>query len=380
MRINVYMLVVLLAMVSSVAYSKPSSSLTIVPVKTQSIPANRLLVSGSVAARKSVILAAQMPGRIVTISGEEGDRFKKGQLLVKINDDELLARRQTAVAQFNSATIAVNNAGVQYHRQMYSRSKANRAPGGMGMPGMFDQLFTNPMSDFMGTRDDDLEKGAEIYATRAQLDQAHQAREQARAQIQQIDTKLRDTLSIAPFDGVIVTKKIEVGDTVQPGQPLLVYEDVNELEIVADMPGRLVKNLQEGQQVKARIDGVKGEIQVKVNKIFPTSDPVRHTTRVKLSLPAASDVSPGNYAEVSVPVSGGTTKKRFLVPFSAVVDRGGIPTIFVVNPKNRVEMRLARVGKLLPSNEVVIDYGVSENERVLDNPPAFITSGFEIKK
>lgn len=380
MRINVYMLVVLLAMVSSVAYSKPSSSLTIVPVKTQSIPANRLLVSGSVAARKSVVLAAQMPGRIVTISGEEGDRFKKGQLLVKINDDELLARRQTAVAQFNSATIAVNNAGVQYHRQMYSRSKANRAPGGMGMPGMFDQLFTNPMSDFMGTRDDDLEKGAEIYATRAQLDQAHQAREQARAQIQQIDTKLRDTLSIAPFDGVIVTKKIEVGDTVQPGQPLLVYEDVNELEIVADMPGRLVKNLQEGQQVKARIDGVKGEIQVKVNKIFPTSDPVRHTTRVKLSLPAASDVSPGNYAEVSVPVSGGTTKKRFLVPFSAVVDRGGIPTIFVVNPKNRVEMRLARVGKLLPSNEVVIDYGVSENERVLDNPPAFITSGFEIKK
>lgn len=380
MRINVYMLVVLLAMVSSVAYSKPSSSLTIVPVKTQSIPANRLLVSGSVAARKSVVLAAQMPGRIVTISGEEGDRFKKGQLLVKINDDELLARRHTAVAQFNSATIAVNNAGVQYHRQMYSRSKANRAPGGMGMPGMFDQLFTNPMSDFMGTRDDDLEKGAEIYATRAQLDQAHQAREQARAQIQQIDTKLRDTLSIAPFDGVIVTKKIEVGDTVQPGQPLLVYEDVNELEIVADMPGRLVKNLQEGQQVKARIDGVKGEIQVKVNKIFPTSDPVRHTTRVKLSLPAASDVSPGNYAEVSVPVSGGTTKKRFLVPFSAVVDRGGIPTIFVVNPKNRVEMRLARVGKLLPSNEVVIDYGVSENERVLDNPPAFITSGFEIKK
>lgn len=380
MRFYYYLLaILLLALSSSAALSQEQQSLSIVPVKTLSIPANRMLVGGTVAALKSVILSAQMPGRIVSISGEEGDRFRLGDLLVKINDDELLARRQTAVAQLATASSAAYNAGVQFHRQVVSSSTSNNAPGGMGLPGMFDQVFTNPMAEVMGTRDYDVERGADIYATRARLDQAHHAIEQARAQIQQIDTKLRDTLSIAPFDGVIVTKHIEIGDTVQPGQPLLVYEDLNVLQIVVDVPGRLIHNLTEGQQVTARIDGMKDEIPVRVSKIFPTSDPVRHTTRVKLTLPAASHVSSGNYAEVWIPASKSATRERLLVPSSAVIDRGGIPSVFVVNQQNRVELRLVRVGDVVPSGHVVILYGVKEKERVLDNPPAFVTSGYEIQ-
>lgn len=370
---------------SAVASQEPheQQSLAIVPVKTYSIPANRLFVGGTVAAHKSVVLSAQMPGRVTLISGEEGDRFRQGDLLVKINDDELLARRQTALAQFAAASIAVNNAGVQFNRKIVSSSTSNQAPGGMGIPGMFDQLVTNPMSDMMGTRDYGVERGADIFAARAQLDQAHQALEQARSQIQQIDTKLRDTLSIAPFDGVIVSKSIEVGDTVQPGQTLLVYENLDVLQIVIDVPGRLIHNLKQGQSVSARIDGMDEEIQVRVSKIFPTSDPVRHTTRVKLTIPAMAQISPGNYAEVWIPVlkkgSKSTMQKRLLAPSSAVIERGGIPSIFVVNKQNQVELRLVRIGEVLPSGQVVILYGVKENEKVLDKPPAFVTSGYEIK-
>ncbi len=374
----IFLSMILAILFSGAVASQEPQSLSIVPVKMDSIPANRLFVGGTVAAHKSVVLAAQMPGRIISISGEEGDRFKRGDLLAKINDDELLARRQIALAQFATASIAVNNAGVQYHRQIVSPSTTNRAPGGMGMPGMFDQLVTNPMSDMMGTRDYGVERGADIAAARAQLDQAHQALEQARSQIQQIDTKLRDTLSIAPFDGVITTKSIEVGDTVQPGQTLLVYEDLDVLQIVIDVPGRLIHNLKEGQTLNARIDGLNDEIPAKVSKIFPTSDPVRHTTRVKLTLPAASRAAPGNYAEVWIPVSQSNMQRRLLVPSTAILERGGIPSIFVVNEQNQTELRLVRIGDILPSGHVVILYGVKENERVLDKPPAFVTSGYEI--
>ncbi|MCP3851249.1 MAG: efflux RND transporter periplasmic adaptor subunit [Gammaproteobacteria bacterium] len=352
---------------------------SIVPVKVHSIPANRLFVGGTVNALKSVVLTAQMPGRIVSISGEEGDFFKEGDLLVRINDDELRAKRQTAIAGFNTASIAVNNAGVQYNRQVVSDSTSNRAPGGMGLPGMFDQLVTNPMSDMMGTRDYGVERGADIVAARSRLDQAHQALQQARYQIQQIDTKLRDTLSIAPFDGVIVSKNIEVGDTVQPGQSLLVYEDLSELQIVVDVPGRLTSNVHKGQVVKARVDGLDIDVSVKVSKIFPTSDPVRHTTRMKLSLPENNYVIPGNYAEVSFPISKRAMKKQLLVPSSAVVERGGIPSVFVVNAQNQAELHLVRVGEQLPSGQVVILYGVKENDKVLDKPAAFITSGYQLK-
>ncbi len=379
MRFSYYMTgILLLALFSSAAYSQEQPSLSIVPVRTLTLPANRMPVGGTVAADKSVVLSAQLPGRIVSISGEEGDHFKRGALLVKINDDELLAKRQTAVAQFASASSVAYNAGVQFYRQIASSSTSNNAPGGMGLPGMFDQVFTNQMAEMMDTRDYDVERGADIYATRAQLDQAHHAIQQARAQIQQIDTKLRDTLSIAPFDGVIVSKNVEVGDTVQPGQPLLVYENLDVLQIVADVPGRLAHHLTQGQILQAKIDGLDGEIQVRVEKIFPTSDPLRHTTRVKFTLPVTDHIAPGNYAEVWVPVAKSASHQRLLVPASAIVERGGIPSIFVVNLQNRLELRLVRVGDVLSSGEAVILYGVKENEQVLDKPPAFVTSGYEI--
>ena len=373
-----YFVFLVFVLVCSFAQAQEQPELSLVPVKIESVPANRLLVGGTVAAHKSVVLSAQMPGRITSIAGEEGDRFKQGQLLVKINDDELQAQRQTTLAQFNTAAIAAQNANVQHYRQLHSPSSSNRAPGGMGIPGMFDQIITNRMSDVMGTRDYGVERGADIFAARAQMDQAHQALEQARSQIQKIDSKLRDTMSIAPFDGVIVAKNIEVGDTVQPGQALLIYEDLSVLEIVVDVPGRLIDRLSEGQLVNARIDGVDGEIAVKVSRIFPTSDPVRHTNRVKLTLPDDQQVKPGKYAEVAIPVSKSKMSKRLLIPVTAVVERGGIPSVLVVNKENKVELRLARLGNILPSGEVVVLYGVKQNERVIDRPPAYITSGYQL--
>jgi len=377
------MFILLLFMLSSMVYSSDPSekptAFSIIPVKTLAIPAHSLIIGGTVAAKKSVNLSAQIPGRIVSISGDEGDHFKQGNLLVKINDDELLSQRQSALAQFRTASIVVNNASIQYHRQIVSPSTSNHAPGGMGMPGMFDQLFTNPVSEMMGTRNYGVERGADIFASRAQLDQAHQALEQARAQIQKIDSKLRDTMSIAPFDGVIVSKNIEVGDTVQPGQSLLIYEDLSQLQIFVDVPGRIVHHLYEGQLIRANIDGMNDDIQVTISKVFPTSDPLRHTTRIELALAKLSNASPGNYAQVWIPASKNSMKTRLLIPSSAIIYRGGIPSVVVVNQNNQTELRLVRMGDVLPSDDVIILYGLKENERVMDNPPAYITSGEEIR-
>jgi len=353
--------------------------LTIVPVQSHSIPANRLFVGGTVAAHKSVILSAQMPGRIITIAGEEGDRFKAGGLLVQINADELLAKRQTALAQYSSAAIAVNNADVQYHRQIVSPSTSNNAPGGMGLPGMFDQVITNPLSEIIGTRDYGVERGSDIFAARVRLDQAHHALAQTRAQIQQIDTKLRDSYSIAPFNGVIVSKKIEIGDTVQPGQTLLIYEDQSILQIILDVPESLLSNIKEGQSLTARLDSRQQSIPVIVTKIFPSSDPLRHTTRVKLNLPDNNHASPGNYAQVWIPVEKNKHKQQLLIPASAVINRGGTPSVFVVNNNNQAELHLVRVGDTLNNGLLVILYGIKKSDRVLDNPPSFMTSGYQVK-
>jgi len=358
-------------------------SISIVPVKSISLPASRLLVGGTVVAKKSVVLTAQLPGRIIHISGEEGDKFSQGTMLVKINDDELLAKRHTAVMQLANANSAVHNASVQLNRQIISPSTSNRAPGGMGIPGMFDQIFTNPIANMMGTRDYGVERHADFISTRSRLDQAYNAVQQAHAQIRQIDTKLRDTQSIAPFTGTIVKKAVEIGDTVQPGQTLLVFEDLDSLQIIVDIPNRLIQNLSTDQSISAQIDGYSQEVMVKVAKIFPTSDPIRHTTRVKFTLTKNAHISPGNYAEVRIPIakkkSKHTARKTLIVPATAVIERGGLPSIFVLKSDKRVELHLVRVGDILPSGDVIILFGVEDGQLIIDKPPSYMTSGYQVK-
>lgn len=363
---------------TGIGASSEQANNIVVPVRLHQEAIVTFPVGGSVAAHKSVILSAQLPGRVVMIAGEEGDYFSSGTVLLKLNDEELLAQRRSAEAQWASANAAYHNAAVQYSRMVMSPAASSQAPGGMGLPGMFDQMFTNPMAGFMGTRRPGVERGADIYASGTQIDQARHALEQARSRIRQIDTKLRDTVSVAPFDGVIVKKYVEVGDTVQPGQPLLGYEDVQLLQIVADIPTRLVSTLREGDTVIARIDAINASMNVQVANIFPKADPIKHTIRVKFNLPQDVIVAAGTYAEVRIPTTSAVTETQITVPVTAVVQRGGLPVVFVVDKENRIEMRLVRLGETLPSGEVVIHFGVTENEMILDRPASYITSGYRL--
>ena len=102
------------------------------------------------------------------------------------------------------------------------------------MPNLFDQMFTSRWK-FLWDRGSGVERGADIYNPVVQS-QAQNSMFQARSQIRAIDAKLRDASSVAPFDGVIMKKFIEVGDTVQPGQPLLIFADVEYLQILVDVP------------------------------------------------------------------------------------------------------------------------------------------------
>jgi multidrug resistance efflux pump len=76
------------------------------------------------------------------ISGREGDRFKQNDLLLSIGDDDLRAKRQAVQAQMANAQAAVQNAQVQYSRELYSpRSESLSSAPGFGLPIMMDNMF-----------------------------------------------------------------------------------------------------------------------------------------------------------------------------------------------------------------------------------------------
>ncbi len=336
-------------------------------------------IGGKVAAKKSVMLSAQLPGRIVSIYGQEGDFFEKGSILLALDETELRARRREAESQWHSANAALSNAAVQRNQVLASPGSSLNTPGGMGVPGLFDQMFTKPMSGMFGKRDYRIERNAQVYSSSTQVTQAAQALQQASAAIEQIDTRLRDSRSIAPFDGVIVEKHAEEGDTVQPGQPLLTFEDVSQLQIVADIPVKLAHVLREGDQVLARIDVNDMLTGVVVDNIFPKADPAQHTVTVEFNLAETMQSATGTYAEVFLPdpeVNSDATV--IVVPESAITMRGGLPVIFVVDENKTAELRLVRLGRKLENGRQVVDYGLMQNDLVVDHPASWLVSGSKL--
>jgi RND family efflux transporter MFP subunit len=334
-------------------------------------------IGGTVVPYKEVTLAAQLPGRIKFIAGIEGDTFEESALLVAIDESELLARRNAAYAQLASADSQLRNAGVQYSRELWSPRSRN-APGGMGMPNLFDQMFTRPAEEFFGGRDRDAERGADLYASTTAIDQARSALLQAQAEIRAIDAKLRDAKSVAPFDGVITDKFVEVGDTVQPGQPLLKFADVTWLQIELDVPARLVTGLHEMQVLEraATLDDYPEPVDVRVAQIFPMADARRHTIKVKLDLPQGVS-QPGMYAKVQIPdVTAATSESQVpAIPTTAIRYRSSLPVVFLQNSEGQPELRLIREGRRLDNGMTTVLSGLAPGDRVYTNPgPELLSS------
>jgi multidrug efflux pump subunit AcrA (membrane-fusion protein) len=325
-----------------------------------------VILGGTVIPLKEVTLTAQMPGVIKSIAGEEGDSFSAGTMLLKIDDDELRAKKASAQAALNSAMSGLQNAQVQYTRELWNPRVNNPRPMyGMAGPAMFDNFFDNDA--FNGNNDKGIERHADLVTQGTQVQTARSRIAQAQASIRELDSKIADTESIAPFDGVIIDKLVEVGDTVQPGQPLLVYAYSKFLRIKAEVPARLMPGLQKDMVVPARLDVGNTQVNARVAQIAPSANGTQHTVTVKFDLPEGVPGGPGMYAEVMIPDVNSPTRALPVIPKSAIIKRGSLPSVKVLDEDNVPRMRLIRTGIELDANNVIVLSGLQPGERILTN-------------
>ena len=361
------------------ANSGPAEGSKIITVEANSA-GSVVTLGGNVVAYREVTLSAQVAGRVEVISGTEGDAFKAKDILIAIDDDDLLAKRRAAVAQYNNAQAAITNARVQYDRELWSpQSRSLSRSGGMGMPSMMDQMFTQPMSQMMpGTYGGDrgVDRAADIHGYGTQVTQAQNELLAAKSVIEEIDAELRDARSFAPFDGVIISKFVEEGDTVQPGQAMMVYADLTYLQVEVDVPVRLVAGLKKGMQVPVKIDVGNIRADARVAQIFPTADAMRHTVKVKFDLPTDVKGGPGMYAEVMVPDTEASGEAVPVIPDSAVLWRGSLPAVYVATKNDRTELRLIRVGDYVNADHVAVLSGLKIGERIYVAPPKNASKGW----
>lgn len=331
-------------------------------------------LAGTVVPYKEVNLAAQTPGNVTFISGAEGDSFTKDELLVTIDDDSIQAQRRAALADIASAQAGMQNARVQYSRELISpRTNSLTNMPGMGMPTMFDQFFTRGFSNMVGNSHTGVERQADLYNSFSGMNQAQSQLAQAHARLETLDASLRDTRTLAPFDGVITQKLVEEGDTVQPGVPLLRYAYTKYLRLQVEVPVRLVSSLEKGMMLPARLDVRGPQVMARVAQIFPMADASGHTVTVKFDLPEGTPGGPGMYAEVRVPDVSSAYRTAPVVPSEALVWRGSFPSVFVLDG-NSISLRLVRLGVNLDDGRMSVLAGLKGGEQVILNPPAGLSS------
>lgn len=331
-----------------------------------------VILGGSVIPLKEVTLAAQMPGRIVNIAGEEGEQFTAGAELVKINDDDLQAKKVAAEAQLVAAQNALQNAQVQYNRELWNPRVYNPRPmAGMGMPAMFDGFFNNADDGSFipggGSGNKSIERHADLVTQGTQVAAARSRITEAESALREINAKLRDTKAVAPFDGVIMTKMVEIGDTVQPGQPLIVFAYSKFLRIQAEVPARLMPGLKMDMIVPARLDVGNTQVNARVAQIAPLADSQQHTVTVKFDLPEGVPGGAGMYAEVMIPDVNSPALALPVIPKSAINQRGSLPSVRVLDENNVPKMRLIRTGIEIDENTVIVLSGLKPGERILTN-------------
>jgi RND family efflux transporter MFP subunit len=196
------------------------------------------------------------------------------------------------------------------------------------------------------------------------------------SQLNELNTQIKDTISVSPFEGIIMSKMVEVGDAVQPGQPLMTYGFVKYLRLQADVPSMLVSSLKKGMVVPVRIGSI-NPTDAKVTQIYPIADPSRHTVVVKFDLPVGVLASPGMYAEIYLPDNKPGGNSVITIPKTALIQGRSLPTVLVADEETKTSsLRLIRIG--VPQNDGLVSVvsGLKEGERIINKPPPGASSGW----
>nr|VFJ86448.1 MAG: RND family efflux transporter, MFP subunit [Candidatus Kentron sp. H]VFJ88331.1 MAG: RND family efflux transporter, MFP subunit [Candidatus Kentron sp. H]VFJ95565.1 MAG: RND family efflux transporter, MFP subunit [Candidatus Kentron sp. H] len=326
-------------------------------------------LGGTVVPYREVAFRAEVPGRVNYIAGEEGDQFAKDTVLVALDEEELRAQHAAAMADLRNAEADIRNAQVMYNRELWNPQSApvNKAPGGMGVPSMFDQFMTSYMQNMAGQNQPWMDRYADIHSFGTRIEQARNALMRAQSQLRQIEAKLRDARSIAPFDGTIIRKHAEEGDTVQPGQPLLEFADMGTLQLEVDIPARLMyQGLRVDDRIDAKLDVGYRPVPARVAQIFPMADRQRHTVKVKFDLHPKAPAAPGMYAEVMVPDSNAPVREVLVIPTVAVIQQGDRPMVRMVSggaeagktDEGAGELQLIRLGEYVGADYISVLSGL----------------------
>jgi RND family efflux transporter MFP subunit len=293
--------------------------------------------TGTVRSDRTSIVASRAMGVVISLLVQEGDIVKTGQLLLTLDDRDIARRSQAAAMALESAKQ--NNMFMEATWRRYKNLYDEKALSRQEM----DQIETQKKVS-----------QSEYERMKAMADEAR---------IYQSFTRVK-----APVSGRVTQKHIDVGSMANPGMPLLSIEENSSSYVEVSVDERLRNKIKPGMYSEIRLDGAGEQQRGIIRQVLPSIDSLSRTFIVKIGFKDMPSRS-GLFVRVRIPVG---KKEIILVPEKAIVQKGQLTGVYLVDDRGVVTYRLIRTGITYADGTEIIS-GLTVGDRI-------ITEGIEQAK
>ena len=321
---------------------------------------DRLSLIGSLRAQQRVEVTSKVSGRLPEVRVDRGDRVKAGQIVARLEDDELRqqVRRADAAIQVARAFLAQREAELANRETELERYR-NLSADGVVSSQQLETASTN------------------LQVTRAQMSLADAQVAQAEAELEELRIRLGQTEIASPLTGVVATRYVDAGAFVSPATPIFLILDLSTMLTVINVPERDINKIRVGSAAKVTVDALAGEeFTGRVVRISPILDPQTRTAPVEIELENSGEhLKAEMFARVDLNLE--TEREALLVPRDALVYRNDRQGVFVVDAETA---RFQAVTTGLTEGDLVeIVEGVGDRDVIVSRGANLLQNGDPIQ-
>ena len=252
------------------------------------------------------LVASEVDGLVEALLVREGRTVRKGQALVQLRTRDLELRLEAAEAGLREAEARL--------RQAEGDLERNR--------GLFDEGILS---------------ASQFDASRYERDAWRGRSDQLSAEISRIRLDVERSSVKAPFSGVVVAERCEVGEWVGRGDPVAEMVSLHDLEVRVEVPERYFSELERGAEARVSFAALPGhEVIGRVSAVIPRANPQSRTFPLKVRIPNEKKrIGVGMLARVAFPA--GEPYRATIVPKDAVIIRGAERRVYRLNGDDTVE-------------------------------------------
>lgn len=326
-----------------------------------------VVASGYLESRRQAKIGARAPGRIEVVNVEEGSQVKKNEILAVLEHADMDAALAATKASLSRAEAAVaeQNILIAQNKREFDRMK--------------NLLASNHISQ--------TEHDAGLYqyeSAVARLESMKADVQLANARYQESEQQRENMFIRAPFDGTVISKDAEVGESILPGGmgeasgrgSAVTIADLDNLEVDSDVKEDYISRVVSGQAAEVAVDAVPSKrYHGIVRKVIPMGDRARATIKVKVTI---TDVDANLFPEMSCTVyflpnqedqqEAVSENPRTFCPVEAVVKDGSDDIVWYVDRESHAQRKAVIVGKTRDGRIEILD-GLDGNEQIIVKPP-----------